>query len=470
MGSPYSCIIVGDSLYVEVKPDNGEGTFWYKTTIAGMVERNGGLEVRTVDIVTGGVSSELVTRPDSSCPTHVQSGHVFRFAKHNWRNVLPRDRLPKIEHVCGSETSVKSPKQLRIEIVGDWALIGAQFYQPEEDSDEHLFFCVRLDVLCELFAGGLLTPFDKSDNYKYPMWCEDWHHVNEEADDARKALSKPVKPLSGYKTATEAATAEAAAIEWKKSIIKKTQNTVSPNFPKRDSTPPIDRALTGSAISPVAARAVYSGVATWATESLVDVMQQKLVNDLHISLNPSTFQQSQTPSLWQNQYGTVTDFAATGAQNLKSLYQRLNPSTKEATMANPSVPTTAPTPFSKTVADVGDAVVHGASVAAAQEAYDTILELTTAAGLPSSTLGFLQSTMFGRVLLYIGVPTVLMFLCNMFPSSIPQADNVNRACKLVVDGASRDFLRPMFLVMSSPLKKLASIGATVVTTPPSEQK
>ena len=139
-------------------------------------------------------------------------------------------------------------------------------------------------------------------------------------------------------------------------------------------------------------------------------------------------------------------------------------------MANSSVPTTAPTALSKTVSDVGDAVVHGASVAAAQEAYDTILELTTAAGLPSSTLGFLQSTMFGRVLLYIGVPTVLMFLCNMFPSSIPQADNVNRACKLVVDGASRDFLRPMFLVMSSPLKKLASIGATVVTTPPSEQK
>lgn len=492
MGTP-SPVAVGDNVYVEVKPDVGDGTFWYKTTISEIKDRYGKPEAHTDDVVTGAISLGLLTRPDSTCPSYVQNGHVLRTtAKHNWCSILPQSREPRIVDAYGSHVEVKSPKRLKIEIVGDWALIGAQFYQPEEDNDEHLFFCVRLGVLCERLADGLLTPFDESDNYKFAVWCEDSNHVNEEADDARKELAKLAKPLPGYRTATEVAVAEHAADAWKKSLAKKTDaalldafaptqswslgqtgpgtwtcrytdtcgNTVSPNFP---------RAQAGSSLGPAAAGMIYSEFVKWKDDrpigvalqsakpgqivevkldpgqSLSDIMQQKIVDDFNTSMNRAMFEPSR--------------------QHLNS-----TPSTEETTMANSSVPTTAPTALSKTVSDVGDAVVHGASVAAAQEAYDTILELTTAAGLPSSTLGFLQSTMFGRVLLYIGVPTVLMFLCNMFPSSIPQADNVNRACKLVVDGASRDFLRPMFLVMSSPLKKLASIGATAVTTPPSEQK
>lgn len=344
-----------------------------------------------------------------------------------------------------------------IEILGDKVLV-YQYYS-------RLGFVVFGTTLRELELSLALRPFSPfSEEGDYLLIPTEIDGSHEEDDlEAWRQRVRRWTPKSRATVAWEKGLQQAqSTTQQRRDEVK---NSVAPSFPKKKpqekpqekTTAEPSRQPIGVALNSAKA-GEYVSVCVTGGATLIDTAVIKALTPAPNILAPMSFHASHIPpSAWSNQY---TDISST---------HNPVPTQKEDTMATNN-PVTTPTPFDKTVADAGAAIVHGASVAAAQEAYDAVLELVTMTGLPSTALGFLQTTMFGRVLLYVGLPTVLLFLCNMFPSSIPQADNVNRACKLVIDGASRDFLRPMFAVMASPLKKLAAIGASAVETPPSEQK
>lgn len=101
------------------------------------------------------------------------------------------------------------------------------------------------------------------------------------------------------------------------------------------------------------------------------------------------------------------------------------------------------------------AAIHGAKIAAAQEAEAVLLDLVKR--LLGDRYAAVES-MVGEKGIKALAPIALHYLVSSFPTQIPQAPSLAAACELATEGNAKDLILPLLDQIRPSLARLAEIG------------